>query len=412
MIRFLHLSDVHMSAGFANKSSYVRNQIKDALYETIVYAIDYIIENDLEGLILAGDFFDDDKVSFKDEHFVMNQFKRVLDDDRKIFYVTGNHDPMLTARFLEPLTKHDLFYFFDDDTIKCLDIVSRGGTPYKVVGVGHKSKNEQRNLIKNFPCRSTDEIWIGIAHASVPSAIDIADKMRYMATPLSQIEALDYHYFALGHIHIRQLLTPKIGYSGNLQGLNIKETGSKGGFLVSLTPDATKIESVDFNVIRWEQCELTLSSNIRTLSELQQVLVDHITSSIGSIQAAAKQIIMRVNVQGRSPLKKQLELDSNCTFLEEIIKDKTGLLDFEIKSRNLSNHYDLEELSGENTILSQMIKRISDETYEKDLMEKIVELPIFDGKMTRQDKEAYLLAMKTQLLQEVIERMVVRLDEN
>ena len=85
MIRFLHLSDVHMSAGFANKSSYVRNQIKDALYETIVYAIDYIIENDLEGLILAGDFFDDDKVSFKDEHFVMNQFKRVLDDDRKIF---------------------------------------------------------------------------------------------------------------------------------------------------------------------------------------------------------------------------------------------------------------------------------------------------------------------------------------
>ena len=183
-------------------------------------------------------------------------------------------------------------------------------------------------------------------------------------------------------------------------------------FLVSLTPDATKIESVDFNVIRWEQCELTLSSNIRTLSELQQVLVDHITSSIGSIQAAAKQIIMRVNVQGRSPLKKQLELDSNCTFLEEIIKDKTGLLDFEIKSRNLSNHYDLEELSGENTILSQMIKRISDETYEKDLMEKIVELPIFDGKMTRQDKEAYLLAMKTQLLQEVIERMVVRLDEN
>ncbi len=412
MIRFLHLSDVHLNAGFANKSSYVRNQIKEALYEAIVNAIDYIVENELEGLIVAGDLFDDDKISFKDECFVINQLKRLLDKGQKVFYVTGNHDPKLTARFLEPLTKETSFYLFDDDVFKCLDVISRGGELYKVVGVGHISKNEQRNLIKSFPVKSTEEIWIGIAHASVPTAMDISDKAPYMATPLSHIEALNYNYFALGHIHIRQLLTSKIAYSGNLQGLNIKETGPKGAFLVTLEPNVTKIEPIDFNVMRWEQCDITLTADIRTLSELQHVLIDKVTLTIGTTRLAAKQIIMRMHLKGRSLLKNQLEIDSNCQYLSEIIKDKTGLLDFEIKFRNLSNTYNLEMLSSENTLLSQMIARISEQTCEPELLKKIYDLPIFDSKMTQPEKEGYLHAMKEQLLQEVVERMVVTSDDH
>ncbi len=409
MIRFLHLSDVHLSAGFANKSSYVRNQIKEALYETIVHAIDYTIENNLEGVILAGDFFDDDKISFKDEYFVISQFERLLYNKHKIFYVTGNHDPMLTARFLEPLKEHTSFYFFEEDTIKCLDVMSRSGIPYKVVGVGHKSKNEQRNLIKDFPIKSTEEIWIGIAHASVPSAIDIDDKARYMATPLIHIESLNYNYFALGHIHIRQKLTQNIAYSGNLQGLNIKETGSKGGYLVTLTNQVTTAEPVNFNVIQWEQSALTINSDIRALSDLQNTIIDHVTKLIGESPSAAKQMIIRLNLVGRSPLKKQIEMESNSSFLEEIVKEKTGLLDFEIKSRNLSHHYNLNELASENTVLSQMIHRISNTSYEEGLLSKIYELPIFDDKL---EKQAYLQAMKNHLLQEVVERMVVRSDDN
>lgn len=411
MIRFLHLSDVHLSAGFANKSSYVRNQIKEALYETILQAIDFTIENDLEGVILAGDFFDDDKISFSDEYFVLNQFERLLNNGQKIFYVTGNHDPMLTARFLEPMKEHTSFYFFEEDTIKCLDVMSRSGIPYKVVGVGHKSKNEQRNLIKNFPIKSTEAIWLGIAHASVPSAIDIADKARYMATPLTQIEALNYNYFALGHIHIRQKLTHKIAYSGNLQGLNIKETGAKGGYLVTLTNQVTTVEPVNFNVIQWEQCEMTLDSDIRTLTDLQKMIVDHVTKIIGDSPSAAKQMIIRLNLVGRSPLKKQLEMDSNCSFLIEIVKDKTGLLDFEIKSRNLSNVYNLDELASENTVLSQMINRISNASFEDALLMKLYELPIFEDKTAYNEKQAYLQAMKNHLLQDVIERMVVKTDD-
>ena len=412
MIRLLHLSDVHLNAGFANKNSYIRNKIKEALYETIEKVIDYAIEYDLEGLIVAGDFFDDDKISFRDEHFVMNQFRRLLNKGQKIFYVTGNHDPMLTARFLEPLSQESSFYMFDEDTVKCLDVISRDGEPYKVVGVGHKSKNEQRNLVKNYPIKSTDEVWIGIAHASVPTAVDITDKTRYMATALSQIEKLDYNYFALGHIHIRQLLTPKIGYSGNLQGLNIKETGSKGGYLVTLEPHATKVETVNFNVIQWEQCDFELPTDIHSLSELQLSIVDHVTKSIESNQSAANQIIMRLNLKGRSSLKNQLEVDSNCTYLSEIIKDKTGLLDLEIKFRHLTGDYNLEVLSSENTILSQMIKRISDGKFEATLQQKIFELPIFVDKIELSEKVSYIHSMRDDLIQAVIERMVVQPDEN
>jgi len=412
MIRFLHLSDVHLNVGFANKSSIIRKQIKEALYESIEKAMDFTIENALEGLIIAGDFFDDEKIPFRDEYFILAQLKRILDHGIKIFYVTGNHDPMLTARFLEPLRHHALFYGFDDDTIKCIDVKSRSNLTYKVVGVGHKSKNEQRNLIEMFPCKSNDDIWLGIGHASVPSAIEVADKARYMAAPLAQIEKLNYNYFALGHIHIRQLLTPKIGYSGSLQGLSIKETGPKGGFLVTLTQNVTQVEPVNFNVIHWAQYDLKLQTSIQTLSELQQLIVEHVSSYIETHASAAKQMIMRMNLVGKSALKAQLELGSNLTFLTEVVKDKTGLLDFEIKSHNVYNNFDLDALASENTILSQMIRRISDDTYEPELLKKIFNLPIFDGKQTALEKEAYLLAMKTNLLHEVIDRMVVKTDDH
>lgn len=407
MIQLLHISDVHLNAGYANKNENVRHKLRDGLTKAVKNAVDYTLDNRLEGIIIAGDFFEHDKISFKDEFFVLEHFSRILENNQKIFYVSGNHDPMKTAEFLQTLRKHENFYHFDDDEIRIESITSREGQPYKVVAVGHKSKNEKRNLIKNFPIKSDQEVWIGIGHASVPSALSTSEKESYMAVALSQIESLNYDYFALGHIHIRQKLTQKIAYSGNIQGLNIKETGPKGGILVQLDSGVTHLEDVNFNTIGWIQIESSIPNSLSSLHELQDFLVSRIMESIEESQLAARQLIVRVHLIGKTILKSYFEDKSDIAYMLEMIKEKTGILSLELKSDKLRRIVEIESLINEQTVLSQMIHRIKDNAYEPELLNKLLDLPIFTSKDATEDRIEYIKQLQEILLEEVVERMVV-----
>lgn len=412
MLQLLHISDIHLNTGFSSKNENVRATLKTALLEALDDAFTYVIENDLEGIIIAGDFFDHDQISFALEHFVVNRFKNLLDDKRHIFYVTGNHDPMRTNAFLSLYQDHPYFHLFENDVVQHIHLISNRGIPYNVIACGHKTKNEKRNLIKTYPQKVGDEIWIGIGHASIPSAITIKDKESYMAAPLADIEHLNYNYFALGHIHIRQQLSKNIAYSGNIQGLNIKETGEKGGYLVELTPNSTEIKAVNFQHIRWEQIEVSLSSDVKTLSELQNQIVESITLRCNSIPMAAKQLIFRVYLIGKSSLASALKQSENIAFLIHAIKEKMGLLDVEIKTSQLTNAFEIEQFMREKTLLAYLLKMIQDETLEEALVQRLLELPVFNKKSTSKDVRDQLVQKKSLLLEELIERMVNTNDEN
>lgn len=64
-----------------------------------------------------------------------------------------------------------------------------------------------------------------------------------------------YDYWALGHIHERQILNedPYIVYPGNPQGRSIKEDGSKGFYLVETNNKETEINFLPSDVIEWDK---------------------------------------------------------------------------------------------------------------------------------------------------------------
>lgn len=407
MIRLLHISDLHINAGYANKDAIIRRKLKSSMFEGLDAMATFTIEQKLDAVLIAGDFFDHDKTTFQDEIEISKILSRLLEASCHIIYTTGNHDPMHTAPFLKALTVHENFHLFEDDQVKLLTLYSSSGERFKVVGVGHKSKNEQRSLISKFPIKSDQDIWIGIAHASVPSAVTTPDKQSYMATPLSVIEALKYDYFALGHIHIRQKLSPRVAYSGNIQGINIKETGSKGGYLVELDKDYINVEAVDFNQIEWVilQCELTPET--MNLNELQTLLSTKLSNRISDIGLPARNIVVRVILSGKSKLKEALSLSSNVDYLCEMLKTRIGLLALEIKVDQMSIPVDVEMIKNENTVLSQMIERIEGGNYEKELLEQIYSLPIFGPKISKEEIMTVLNDMKDQMIEEIIERMVI-----
>ena len=406
MLKFLHISDIHLNSGFSNKNEMIRMKLKRAIKSSFEQAVEYTIEQNLEGLLVAGDMFDHEFISYEDEKWLKAQLFKLLDNAQKIFYVTGNHDPMNTISFIRELKASEYFYYIDSDEVQQFNLISRQAEPYRVIGVGHISKNEQRNLIQNFPLKHVDETWVGIAHASVPSALSLSGKKDYMATTLNQIELLNYDYFALGHIHVRQILSDRIAYSGNLQGLNIKETGFKGGLLITLDRGQTHIEPVNFQNILWDDMDVEITLEIENVHDFEALMMETILRKIETAHVAAKNVILRLNVKGQSHVKKSIQ---DITYFEERLKGETGILDLEIRLDGLKLPKDVNALRLEKTVLADVLNRIMFGNYEEELIEKIKKIKVFENE-TREEIQSKLKDMRDELLDEAVERMVVNHD--
>lgn len=401
-----------MNVGYLNRNEHIRTRLKEAMKTTLNRAFQFAANEGVDGVIIAGDFFDHEKISFEDENFVLEKFKTMLELGISIFYCSGNHDPMQTASFLKAFDRYENFHLYEDDQVSCTTCTSQDHTQYKVVSVGHKSKNEQRNLIKAFPHKKDHAIWVGIAHASVPSALTTTDKVSYMATSLSDIENLNYDYFALGHIHIRQMLSPKIGYSGNVQGLNIKETGLKGGYLVTINSGGTKVDPVDFNEILWEQISLEIPVEIANLTQLQEWMIEGVMPIVSISPMPSKNIVIRINLSGKTTLKNELNAVENINYLATYIKNRTGLMDVEIISKGLSNPINTEDIMNENTVLSKALQTVMNNDYDEELLDRLLSLPIYSNFSSKDSKTAYLKELTTGLADEIIDRMVTEKNDN
>ncbi|KAI3473585.1 hypothetical protein Pfo_031002 [Paulownia fortunei] len=92
--------------------------------------------------------------------------------------------------------------------------------------VSYQTQRQATRIIDDFPQKNHQfDYQIGMYHGSVG-----ADGSPYAPFSVGDLLSKNYDYWALGHIHKRQTLNqrPFVGYSGNLQGLNLTETGPKG----------------------------------------------------------------------------------------------------------------------------------------------------------------------------------------
>jgi DNA repair exonuclease SbcCD nuclease subunit len=403
MIRVLHLSDLHLNTGFGSKKQSVRESLKEALLNAFEKSAKYAIVNQLDAVIIAGDLFDNDNINFHMEKRILRNIQLLLDSDIDIIYSSGNHDPMDTTDILNAIKTHHRFHVFESDEITTKVLYSKDGTPYQLVGCGHKSKGEKRNLIKKYPIKNNSLPWIGVAHASVPSARTISEKESYMPTALSDIEILDYDYFALGHIHIRQMLTPKIAYCGNIQGLSIKETGKKGGYLIELDMNLTNVIPVDFHEIEWAFFELDLTSDITDSESLSEKISNLVTDYVSSSDV---KFICRIALKGRTVLYKELKEPSNISFLEDDLCNELDLLDLEIRTDGITKNVDLEALKREETVLSYALNQLENYSESLELMRRMYALPIFPRGMTESEKKDFILSKLKKVQNEIVNRMV------
>jgi DNA repair exonuclease SbcCD nuclease subunit len=307
MYRFLHLADCHLDAPLKSRKIQVARQLKQAQYDSLAKGIDFAIDQALDGILLAGDLLDHDQPSPRSLYFLNHHLTRLQEAKVPVFYVAGNHDPVYSL----PQEIQDKMVVFPPDqvTVKALD------NQVQIVGISHGQSQVTTPWLRAFP-RKKRGLVVGVIHSMVVGVETVADKGPYMPSSQEEIKALGYDYLALGHIHQRQQVGDLPAYyPGSCQGLHRKETGPKGGLLVTLDQGETQVDFLPLAPLVFDKANLVLNPEMditRVYESLQE-----------KIQTLSPASLLDYGIQGEV---NQTVYDQLGECLEQIEEDH-GLVD-------------------------------------------------------------------------------------
>lgn len=282
-MKFLHIADVHLDSPFLGLSflpSELFCQIKNAIQLSFEKAVNFAIDHDVDLVLLAGDTFDSIHPTPQSKIFFANQIKRLVDSQIQVVMVLGNHD----YSQIDDLLLNESPYFKiigSNEQIEQVDFMTKSQYKYRVVGFSYQHNHITEDIIAKYPPKSTSIYTIGLAHAGMKQSS--VDQNNYAPFTLNEVKNLNYDYFALGHIHLRQVLSqePWIVYSGNLQGRHVNEKDAKGFYFGQVDEQSqnTQLQFIDVSPIVWQTVDLILDepfkSTTKLCAKIQNLLADN-----------------------------------------------------------------------------------------------------------------------------------------
>ncbi len=301
----MHLADAHLDSPFQGLSFLPSNEfknIKQSTQKSFTKAIDTALDRNVDLVLIAGDTFDSAHPSPQSQLFFSREIQRLTDKKIQVVMILGNHDYLNPDEMLLPQTPY-FKLLGSNEEVEEFESKTKEDFPYTVVGFSYQHNHIETDKISEFP-KKGDNFTIGLMHAGTKTTTNYQNVYAPFTT--AEIKDLNYDYFALGHIHLRQTLSedPLIVYSGNLQGRHINEQDSKGVY-IGTVDETTKKVSLDFvetAPIIWQMATLTLDQEI-SQKDLTRQIVEILTKQ------NVQQTLFGLTIEGAQYLsEKELEL--------------------------------------------------------------------------------------------------------
>jgi DNA repair protein SbcD/Mre11 len=301
MFQFLHAADIHLDSPLQGLEQYegapverMRSATRQALKNLVQTAID----REVAFVLIAGDLYDGDWRDYQTGLFLVGQMARLREAGIPVFVIAGNHDAAnKMTRDLRLPENVKKFGHKKPETLRLDD--------YQVAIHGQSFATQAvfDDLAAGYPAGERGWFNIGLLHTCGTGR---EGHERYAPCTLDTLRSRNYNYWALGHIHRREILheDPRIAFSGNLQGRNVREAGPKGCFLVTVDDvDRVQVEPHFLDVVRWEQCRVDCTAAAteddvleRFRCEFQKLLQE----------ADDRLLAVRVELTGSCPAHKKL----------------------------------------------------------------------------------------------------------
>jgi exonuclease SbcD len=304
MPSFLHAADIHLDSPLRGLSRYDGapiDQLRGASRQAFVRLVDLALSEEVSFVLLAGDLFDGDWKDYNTGLFLHQQLLRLGAADIDTYVIKGNHDA--TSKISKHLTWPDRVYVFSDRRPQSFE---RPDEHVILHGQSYRDRATTDDLAAAYPAPRPGWLNLGVLHTSVDGREGHAPYAP--CTPRSLIDK-GYDYWALGHVHAREVLhqRPWVVFPGNLQGRNVRETGSKGCTLVRYEHGAiTGVEHRPVDVLRWDRREVDITG-VRALSEVVDNVVDALAEAVDA--ADGRPLAVRVELVGRTDIHNTLHED-------------------------------------------------------------------------------------------------------
>lgn len=303
----------------------------ESTFDSFSNIIDLVISENADFMIISGDIFDKETITPGTRFRFVELLKRV---DVPCFIARGNHDSKTSWEDSIPLP--DNAYEFGGEPERFVIDLKSGGK-VEMAGISFMFRNTSEDLAIKLE-GSKGVFTVGCVHCD----IDSQDDSGYAPSKLSDIVSKDIDYWALGHIHKRMVMheRPYVVYPGNPQGRNIKESGEKGAYVVTVTSNTvTELRFVPTQTIIWEKIEADI-----TECDFH-MFVERVSSSI------KKNSIIRLMINGRGTLDRMLR-----TAPDDIIKaiqDRSGCI---VERIELNSKPEKLPITGGNDLVSKVVE--------------------------------------------------------
>ena len=254
-MRFIHASDLHIDSPLRGLDRYDGapvDRLRSATRSALERLVDRALTERVDFLLLAGDIYDRDWQDFHTGLFFRGQMVRLERAGIRCFIVQGNHDAQgVISRQLTLPSNVTVFSSRAAQTIRLDDL------SVAIHGRSFPEREVNEDLVPSYPPPVSGYFNIGLLHTSLTGR---AGHDTYAPTDLPTLVAKGYDYWALGHVHAREVLNerPRIVFCGNLQGRHAKETGVKGCELVTVEAGRVEAEFIALDVVRWSQLSVPL----------------------------------------------------------------------------------------------------------------------------------------------------------
>ncbi|MFA5507681.1 MAG: DNA repair exonuclease [Vulcanimicrobiota bacterium] len=300
-MRFLHAADLHLDSPLRGLSRYhgaPEETLRGATRRALINLVDEALKLQVDFLLLAGDLYDGDWPDYNTGLFFTAQMARLNHAGIPVVAICGNHDAQskITKGLRLPPNVRML-------SVEKPETVTFEEIQVAVHGQGFKSPAVWDDLTTGYPNAHPGAFNIGLLHTGLEGRPGHAS---YAPCTLDGLKRLGYHYWALGHIHQREILCqdPYVVYPGNLQGRHARETGSKGATLVTVCDGVVEtLQHLALDVVRWTQIEIditALRSTEEVLRAAERALQEEL-EQLGGLTLAA-----RILTTGHGPTHAEL----------------------------------------------------------------------------------------------------------
>jgi DNA repair protein SbcD/Mre11 len=304
-ITFLHAADIHLDSPLRGLERYENapvERIRGATRRAFERMVQLAIEKRVDFVLIAGDLYDGDWRDYNTGLHLVKELGRLRDAGIPVIAIAGNHDAAnkMTRALRLPTNVRVLA----DDRAETFRLEDLG---VAIHGQSFARAAVTENLVARYPAPLPGFANIGLLHTGLTGR---EGHERYAPCTVDDLRARGYDYWALGHIHTREVSNGDltVAFPGNPQGRHIREAGEKGCLVTTLEPGEAVPTFHRLDVVRWERCRVD-ADDLGTESALLDAVDSSLDALLRSEADPERLLAARVVVRGVTPLHNRLNAD-------------------------------------------------------------------------------------------------------